>query len=374
VKAEIAKLQQQTRGDTSGLLGVPILGSVINDLTGAGAQQAELARLQGILNGMNAINAQLGKSGQGQPPVYLLGFDTNNLGHAIVSYGNPDTAQNVVTYVPGLGSGLGTTAAGDLSRASRLYGQAKFYDPNVSTASIYWLGYNAPQLDLKVSSQSLSPPALIGDAQVALEGDAKAAAATLDSFAAGLSAAHDPAFAAHTVMLGHSYGSLAVAEAAIRATGKLANDVIFVGSPGVGVNNVSGLDISGQHVWAGHALWDEVPDLPPLGDPRLPIPTWLNLAAWPVTEPLGLLDPNASHFGTDPASGPFGARDFQVAPGPLWPLLKAHSDYWLPGSTSLQNMAHIVDGQYKQVQLVTPQSAIPSRSVPGTGMPGTPYP
>ena len=38
----------------------------------------------------------------------------------------------------------------------------------------------------------------------------------------------------HTVMLGHSYGSLVVGEAATRAPG-LATDLAFVGSPGVSV-------------------------------------------------------------------------------------------------------------------------------------------
>jgi hypothetical protein len=40
--------------------------------------------------------------------------------------------------------------------------------------------------------------------------------------------------------------------------------------------------MSGDHVWAGHALFDEVPDLPPLGDPRLP--EWLSIAGMPETE------------------------------------------------------------------------------------------
>jgi hypothetical protein len=82
-----------------------------------GDQQAELAHLEGI------------------------GFNTSDLGHAIVSYGDPDTAQNVATYVPGLGSGLGSTGGGDLNRAAGLYDQAHFYDPKASLASVYWLGY-----------------------------------------------------------------------------------------------------------------------------------------------------------------------------------------------------------------------------------------
>jgi hypothetical protein len=61
------------------------------------------------------------------------------------------------------------------------------------------MGYNAPQLDLKLSPSALSPQALAGDSEVAFEADAKSAATSLDSFSWGLHAAHDPAFAAHTV-------------------------------------------------------------------------------------------------------------------------------------------------------------------------------
>jgi hypothetical protein len=259
--------------------------------------------------------------------VYLLGFDTSNLGHVIVSYGNPDTANNVVTYVPGLGSKL-SSAGGDLTRTLRTYLQAHLFAPAAATASIYWLGYDAPQL-------SLSPLSLPGDLAVGYTNDARAAAPALDSFAAGLRAAHDPAFAAHTVVLGHSYGSVTVGEATVRAGGKLADDIIFVGSPGVSVNDVAGLHMSGQHVWAGHASNDPVPDLPP----------------W---DPAGWIDPNATHFGTDPATPPFGAQDFRVAPGPLLPPFAAHSIYWDAGSTSLKNIGHIVDGQYSQVSLTHP--------------------
>ena len=51
------------------------------------------------------------------PPAYLLsGFDNQNLGHAIVSIGNPDTADNVAIFVPGTGAKLDSIKA-DLDRA-----------------------------------------------------------------------------------------------------------------------------------------------------------------------------------------------------------------------------------------------------------------
>jgi hypothetical protein len=337
LEAEKAKLEAEVKGDTSGVLAVPGLGSLINDADGAAVKQAELAHIEGILQGMDAIKAVLGPPGQGNgalPPVYLLGFDANNLGHAIVSIGDPDTANNVVTYVPGLGSGFPSTASGDLARTTRLWRQASAIAPAGATvASVYWLGYDAPQLDLKLSESSVSPVNLAEDAQVALAADAQGAAPALDSFAAGLAAAHHPSFPAHTVMLGHSYGSLVVGEAAVRAPGKLADDLAFVGSPGVGVNKATQLGVPAAHVFAGAAANDPVPDLPP-ADPV----DWFS---------------GSAHFGTNPAFPQFGARDFYVNPGKpvsLTDPIGAHSQYWDLRSASLGNLANIVDGQYGQVR------------------------
>jgi pimeloyl-ACP methyl ester carboxylesterase len=238
----------------------------------------------------------------------------------------------VVTYVPGLGSGFPSTVSGDLSRASVLWRQADRDAPDQKIASIYWLGYDAPQLDLRLSPSSVSALSLAEDAQVASTADAIDGAPALDSFAAGLAAAHDPAFAAHTVMLGHSYGSLVVGEATVRA-GKLADALAFVGSPGVGVNRASELGVPASHVFAGAAANDPVPDLPP-------------------ADPVGWFD-GSSHFGTNPAFPQFGARDFYVDPGKSISVtdpIGAHSQYWDANSAALKNLARITTGQYTKIQ------------------------
>ncbi len=177
----------------------------------------------------------------------------------------------------------------------------------------------------------------LGDTQsVALPDDAQAGAPALDRFAAGLAAAHIGT-PAHTVMLGHSYGSLVVGEAATRAPGHLATDLAFVGSPGVGVNHAPQLGLPAAHVYAGEASNDPVAHL--------------------------------GQFGTDPASVGFGGKTFAVAAGSLWPPLSAHAQYWDPGSPSLLNLAHIVDGQYSQV---TPGQLVIEDPVPGMP-PGFPW-
>jgi len=324
------------------------------------AWQQELGRVEGLLQGLEAIKGRLGQPGRGQhglPPVYLLGLDTNELGHAIVAFGNPDTARNVVTYVPGLGSQL-SGAAGDMTRAVRVWSEVHAVAPGQQTSSIYWLGYNAPQL-----GSSLTDP--FSSQSVASESPANQGAVALDSFAAGLRAAHVPSFAAHTVILGHSYGSLVVGRAAVRELGRLADDLIFVGSPGVGVNSAAGLGISPSHVWAGEARFDPVPKLPPF-------------------DPLEWFGPD-SHFGTDPASPAFGGRVFRVdghlgtihiGPIPILPNpFPEHSQYWDPGSISLRNMALIVAGLYREVAVyasVPDPTPGPSPTPPPATSPGPP--
>lgn len=318
------------------------------------AWEQELGRVQGLLQGLDAVRSRLGEPGRGQdglPPAYLLGVDTSELGHAIVAFGNPDTARNVVTYVPGLGSQL-SGAAGDMTRAVRMWSEVHTVAPGQQTSSIYWLGYDAPQL-----GSSLADP--FSSQSVTSESPANQGALALDSFAAGLRAAHVPSIAAHTVVLGHSYGSLVVGRAAVRELGRLADDLIFVGSPGVGVDSAADLGLSPSHVWAGEARFDPVPKLPPL-DPQ----EWFG--------------PDRGYFGTDPASPPFGGRVFTVdghlgiihiGPIPVLPNpFPEHSQYWDPGSISLRNMALIVAGMYGEV------SVYPSVPDPAPGPSPTPPP
>ena len=95
--------------------------------------------LQGRLKGMDSITSRMEPSADGGERGYLLGFDNNKLGHAIVSFGNPDTADNVVTYVPGTGAKL-SSVDGDLHRAQLVNERALYADPGHKTASVMWLG------------------------------------------------------------------------------------------------------------------------------------------------------------------------------------------------------------------------------------------
>ncbi|WP_327090018.1 alpha/beta hydrolase family protein [Nonomuraea sp. NBC_01738] len=250
------------------------------------------------------IEAQL-QPRPGYPPPLLLGFDVTGQGRLIVSWGDPDTADITVTNVSGLTTRL-ETAAGDLAQARALWQQATKTSGAQTVASITWYGYDAPQIDPGLLSPSRS---------VASDDAAKRGGAALAAFQDGLHAAHEPSSTARAVVIGHSYGSLTTGQAATLRPGRFADDLILVGSPGVGVEHAAQLGLDPKHVWVGEAGGDPVAAL--------------------------------GRFGTDPGHDSFGAQHFPVGRN-IWTA--AHSSYWDPASASLRNMGRLINGQYDDLE------------------------
>ncbi|MBY8880789.1 alpha/beta hydrolase [Actinacidiphila acidipaludis] len=269
--------------------------------------------------------------------VFLLGFDDLGRGHAAVSYGNPDLAADTAVYVPGTGASL-DGAAGDLDRALTLYTSANSLQPG-STASIYWLGYDAP-------TWSVPGPAA--------RSFADAGAPRLAAFVNSLAAGHQGP--GHLTVIGHSYGSTVVGDAFAHA-GMKADEAIFVGSPGVTAATAAQLGLDPDHVWASKAKFDPVPEI------SAPL------------DPLDWLDDHSVRFGNDPTSTVFGGRTFDSGDGSS--VAHAHSEYWDPGP-SLDNMTAIVTGHPDKVTAMPHEDkigalpnladlAIPTAAVPDIG-------
>jgi Alpha/beta hydrolase len=271
-------------------------------------QQHQVDDINGKLGGLAAVGKRLDVTPSAtQPQAYLLRVGTDGGGRAVVAMGNPDTAGNVATYVPGTGSGL-ASCGGDLTRSDRMaYAATKAGSP--STSVITWVGYDAPPNLLDAASGSYAQHA---------EHD-------LSRFEDGLRATHDGA-PSHNTVIGHSYGTTAVGYAA-RDGSLNADDLVFVASPGVGVHSPQGLhldgvpaDQMGQHVYATTAKHDII-----------------HLAD-------GVFGPNPSDSG-------FGARDFASDPGTRGPWYTdgysgaAHSQYWDPGNAALENLGRIIAGR-----------------------------
>ncbi|HEX5566460.1 MAG TPA: alpha/beta hydrolase [Streptomyces sp.] len=309
---------------------------LMGKLDGEGTQKAET-----MLQGLRVIDGKLGEGSS--PPMFLLGVGDEGNGRAIVSYGNPDTSKNVSAYVPGLGTALDEEfAENDLERARHTAIGAREHDP--SSASIVWLGYDAPQLPAE---------ALLHNADVMSRSHAAAGATAYNSFMSGLDATNQHADP-HLTAIGHSYGSLTVGLAAQEKGGiPGADDIILLGSPGVDADSADELGVGRGHVHVGAADNDPVTRLPSKKEVtgglagRFAGP----LGAYLGSELADIGDDDI-WFGRDPASEAFGANRFKVDDGPR-PFVDgqgatpAHSNYFNPEKDhmSADNIAAIVAGR-----------------------------
>ncbi|MFB7170936.1 alpha/beta hydrolase [Streptomyces sp. NPDC056254] len=275
--------------------------------------------IEGGYQGMDAIQKRFDTYTSESSRPYLLGFDGKDMGRAVVAIGNPDTADNVVTYVPGTFAEL-KSIDGDIGRAERLQAQAEATDPTKSTASIVWLGYDAPQ----------------GIATDATETKwADNAREPLGNFIQGIEEANHREGGVNQTLLGHSYGSLVVGETMSMHVDLPVDSAIMVGSPGVGVDRAKDLNIPPDRVFAATADHDLINLAPPVArDPLSPKAWWDSF------------DDHTIVHGTDPTTEEFGGQVFEVPDGkwPVedWEMMPAHSQYW--DDKPLRSLAGIVTG------------------------------
>lgn len=263
--------------------------------------------LNGKIHGIQAIENRLSTTPSAErPQPYLLKISTDGTGRAIVAMGNPDTAANVATYVPGTGASL-AKVGGDLDRSDRM-AMAAMKAGSPSTSVITWLGYEAPH--------NIVPDA----AESKWADNGKGA---LDRFQDGLRATHEGT-PSHNTVIGHSYGTTLVGHAA-RDGSLNANDVVFVASPGVGVTHAKDLHLTGvtdvsQHIHSTVAQHD------------------------PIQLAVGV-------HGPDPTGLSFGGSTFKSNPGAAGPWYElgwnaaVHSQYWDPGNAALVNMGNVIAGK-----------------------------
>ncbi|MEV6600040.1 putative Ig domain-containing protein [Actinoplanes sp. NPDC051346] len=270
------------------------------------------------LGGIHDIRAAFGVGGsEATPPAdrpcvgvesesscYLVGFSTQLSGRVIVSVGNPDVADNVVTYVPGTFAGLNEDQDEAILRAGRMTADAANKSLK-TTAALLWQGYDAPQSLPKAS----------------LPGYAQDAAPLLRRFLDGLRVTHTSGRASVTLM-GHSYGTVVVGRAAaatalseVLPESVNADRIIVVASPGTTVDGADDLRLTGYHssrgrVWATTASNDTIRVVS------------------------GLV------HGRDPTHLDYKARVFASAPGGE----NAHSEYWNPRNPSRDSFALISVG------------------------------
>jgi hypothetical protein len=282
----------------------------------AGAHGHESNRLRAMRKGLNALTDRLA-DGEG-PRAYLLRLDLADDGRAVVALGDPGRAAHVLTQVPGMTADL-ASYGGELSRAERVAVRAAELAPATSTSAVLWLDYDAPDFVGEASSPR----------------QAQAGAATLRRFQDGLRAGQMGGTAQQTV-LGHSYGSLLVGSAAAQP-GLQADDVVFAGSPGVGVDSADQLHAG--RVWSTTSRSDVIQYLP-----VAPKSLAGDLAIAGLAPLLGGLavfgrPEDDLWFGTNPSDPQFGARVFASQPD------GGHLGYWDRGRPALDAITDITVGR-----------------------------
>ena len=264
-------------------------------------------------NATQTKNGLIHDSDGGKNPVFLQTYDPeafDGRGREAIAIGNPDTADNTTVLVPGTGSSVNK---GYLTHDDGLhvYDETRKADLTKSNSVLVWMGYHAPD-------SALDPQ--IGQTTLARDGGGLLAA---DVNSLGVT--HQTANS-HVTVIGHSYGSTTVADAAA-ASGMHANDVVLVGCPGTDrAHSAADFNLpEGGHVYVGAASTDPITHFG-VGQGHLP--------GTGVT--VGL--------GDDPAVEGYGSTRFKAeAPGLTVPL-KDHSSYFTPGNESLFSIADIASG------------------------------
>lgn len=284
--------------------------------------------LQGALKGMDAIEQRFTKTGEdGLPKAYLLGFNPDNNGRAIVANGNPDTSDHTAVYVPGTSANL-SGIGGDIRRSTEIWRTSNNLPGNPEVSTVAWLNYDAPQ------SLPLDSPR----GHYANDG-----AAQFNNFMDGLNTTNTTDSGGHHTVIGHSYGSTLIGSAA-RQGDLSADDIVFCGSPGAQVGEATDMDVPKGHVWNEEASDDAVPEI---GASRHGGIQWDpgDHPGSPATPPHeDLFGPRKVTRAITPSDEVFGAKQMSTD-------TSGHPHYWNPGSQSIINQAAVAAGEYRRVTL-----------------------
>lgn len=256
------------------------------------------------INGYTAV--QQGLLGQDGVPRFLSMLDDH--GHAAITIGDPDHATRNAVFVPGTGQDLRRWQSSD-HKSAAMYRAALAANPRLRPQDLSvttWMGYDRPMSLLEAGWPDR----------------AHSGAVPLDRFEEGMRASHTGPRSLNTV-IGHSYGSVVVGDAASAGHHLDVDNVVAVGSPGMLVNHAADLDLNpGATVYAMEARNDIV-----------------RLGAGGFGFGLGLCPPY------DPA---FGAVLLAADPGPtfagVFPSVDAHSSYWNDDNVALANLGAVIAG------------------------------
>ncbi|WP_280437380.1 alpha/beta hydrolase [Nocardia carnea] len=241
------------------------------------------------------------ESRPGMPPRYLALIDARF--RVAIASRDPDSAPNVVTYVAPAGTNPITGGA----RLDKLRQSALAVDPDSDPSIIAWSGYEgAPSVSRSIEAVH-----------------AQSGAPLLRGYQEGLRVTHEGSPARHTV-LGYSYGSVTAGHAAAHAPLE-ADNVVFLGSFGVGVDHATDLKLAGvdpgdieRHVFSTVAEHD-----------------WIRLMPKTHGEPPAGPGFGGITFTTDSDRGPWTSLGWNP---------HDHHRYWDTSNQAMVNIGRIITG------------------------------
>jgi hypothetical protein len=322
-RSVLSTMQQQAQSELEGAKSDLASGAEQGDLSAMLAAQSHVEASQKQVDALQHLQTVVG---DGSSQQYLLGVNQNGPGQWIVASGNPDTAQHIVTLVPGMETTLSAGSVDTLaSHSGNLLAASANAAPGESTSVVTWAGYNSPQ-----NLQALDPSY------------ARAGAGGLQSFQQSLYATHDSTPFTTTVAA-HSYGTLVATDAAMAPGGLRTDALAYLDSPGVPAPSAASLGI--PHVFATATTNDAVVN----GSDFIG-----KIGAYEYNGNVGpgmtpILNPQAqAYHGIDPLSPSFGATTFDAGTGTpgLFNGITAHSDVFNPAYPGPANIGKIVTGHY----------------------------
>jgi hypothetical protein len=301
--AEVAALEPTPRtwrdlfGSPGALAGQMTIGTFGGGSKRVAYQQA-VGKLAAVRQTRGVLDQHDGRQRQ------LLVFDVSGRSARVaVSVGDVDRADHVAVVVPG----FTTTVQRDLAGSDRLSAELADQTRHAATligdrrevAVVSWLAYDIPQTSDTLNSGH----------SVALRQSAEAGARSLADFLQGVPPER------HLTVVGHSYGST-TAGLAVASGGTGVDDLVVLGSPGLGVERVTDLEIPAKRIHVLEADDDPVADL-----------------GW---------------FGRDPSAMPevdrLATQAAQLPDGFAGSAASGHSRYLTSGTTSQWNVAAVVAG------------------------------
>ncbi len=301
--AEVATLEPKARTwrdllDSAGGLDTAVTIGTFGGGTGRVAYQQAVAKLAAVRATRQVLDQGDARARQ------LLTVDVSGrTARVAVAVGDVDRAAHVAVVVPG----FTTTVQRDLAGADRVSADLADQSRRAATlvgdhrdvAVVSWLGYDIPQ----------TADTLRSGHSVVLRESAEAGAGSLAGFLRGLPSDR------HVTVVGHSYGSTTAGLAVARGdTG--VDDLVVLGSPGLGADTTTELGLPSRRVHVLEADDDPVADL-----------------GWFGRDPSGL--PGVDRLSTENVELPDGSPGQRSV---------GHSGYLVPGTTSQWNVAAVVAG------------------------------